>query len=201
MKMLLPNLQWLNDHGYGGLRKAMERSPSHFAHIPQVTIRKNKREWVQVAEALEGEHGKLPNTSWLGANGYHGLLSAMSACPELFKHIAREKCFRTPKEWVRIAEELAKKRGQLPCSAWLLKRGLRGLQVCKLSYPHLFAHIPQERKIKSAEEYVSIAEAIAKEHRGLPNSTWMQRNGHGALYVKIRKHPDLFKHVPRRIAA
>ena len=190
---------WLQKNGYNALSLIMYRHPDLFAHIEQESKRKTPEEWVMVAEKLAKENGgKLPLFSWLKKNGYVSLDSAQNRHPDLFAHIEQEDNGRkTPEEWVQIAEELAKENGgKLPSSTWLKKNGYLGLDALKPRRPDLFAHIEQESKRKTPEEWVMVAEELAKENGGkLHTHQWLTDNGHSGLSAMIYKHPDLFAHI------
>jgi hypothetical protein len=51
---------------------------------------------------------------------------------------------RTPAEWVKLAEKLAKgNKGVLQNTKWLQENGYSGLDQCMRKFPKLFKHIPQ----------------------------------------------------------
>jgi len=160
---------------------------------------KTPEEWVIVAEELAEEHdGTLPNTSWLQKNGYTALYRSMRKQPDLFKHIIQYKKYKTPEEWVIVAKQLAEEHGTLPNQWWLEKNKYAGLDQAMRKQPDLFKHIIQDKKIKTPEEWVLVAEELAEEHdRILPKPRWLQKNQYGGLYQAMKKHPDLFKHIKR----
>jgi hypothetical protein len=62
-------------------------------------------------------------------------------------------------------------------------------------YPDSFSHIPQETKLRTIEEWVSIAEEVAADNGGsLPNTGWFKKNG-WALYQAMQRYPDSFSHI------
>ena len=72
---------------------------------------------------------------------------------------------RTPEEWVLVAEQLVEEHdGTLPNVSWLRDKGYRGLSYTMRNHPDLFKHIKQDRKIKTPEEWVLVAEQLVKEH-------------------------------------
>jgi len=204
---ILPSVNWLLNHGEQELVAAMSRHPEAFAHIKQNrkgAKGRTPREWVCVAKRLMKEHGGvLPNSKWLQENGYGGLNIAMRKHPHLFKHIKQNRKYkkaRTPKEWIRAIERLAKKHGGvLPNCTWLMANGYSSLYAFIRKHPHLFKHIKQDRKYNKAqtlEEWIHVAERLAKEHGGvLPNCQWLRENGYGGLSHVMRKHPHLFQHI------
>jgi hypothetical protein len=100
-------------------------------------------------------------------------------------------------EWVAIAEKLAKKNGgALPTCSWLKSHGYSGLKYSLMAHPQSFKHIKRApRRNHTAEEWVPIAEEVAKKNGGiLPCPTWLFKN-QNALYLCLIKHRKLFKHI------
>jgi len=198
---MLPNSGWLQKNSHIALDCAMRKHPHFFKHIKQISKQgRTPKEWVNVAKKLAKKHdGRLPGDQWRRKNGYSGLSYAMQKHPNLFKHIKQEsKKGRTPQEQVALAEKLAKKHGGvLPNCYWLRKNGYEGLYQIMWKYPRLFRHIKQEsKKGRTPQEWVPIAEKLARKHGGvLPNCHWLIKNNHRGLYVAVRKHPSLFKHI------
>ena len=164
---------------------------------------KPPEEWVSVAEKLAKENGGLtPKVSWLRRNGYGGLTSVLYRHPEQFAHIPREN--NTPekrrKEWVAVAEKLAKENGgRLQGHAWLTRNGYGGLCSCIRAYPSLFAHVPRENthEKRRDQRLMPVAEKLAKESDGLiPGINWLKRNGYGGLATALRRYPEQFAHIP-----
>ncbi len=80
---------------------------------------------------------------------------------------------------------------------WLEKHGLSGLAKAIKKCPDLFAHIEQEKPHRQPEEWVPIAERVARGNGGLlprPKRLIDEMNLTG-LYQAFRKHPGLFKHL------
>jgi hypothetical protein len=68
----------------------------------------------------------------------------MRKFPKMFAHIKQDRKQKSPAEWVKVAETLAKKnRGILQNSRWLQLNGYNGLTQCMRKFPKLFKHIPQ----------------------------------------------------------
>jgi len=86
----LPNPKWLTTNGYSGLYKMLRKNQKLFAHIRQSRRGRKSEEWVREAKRLATKHGRLPNATWLIANGYRGLYKAMRKHPKLFTHIKRD---------------------------------------------------------------------------------------------------------------
>jgi hypothetical protein len=128
-----------------------------------------------------------------------GLNGMMRKRPELFTHIRQEKFGKkSAGQWVPVAEKLAKENGgTLQCGHWLDNNGYSRLYRAMLRYPELFAHIKQENKAgKNAEEWVPIAEKLAKENGGtLQNAKWLKNNGYSGLDRAMKRHPELFAHI------
>lgn len=183
-----------------GLHSAMKAHPELFAHINQESKSGNSPdEWVTIAEKLAKENGgTLQCYGWLVNNGYIGLSKAMIKYPEKFAHINQEnKSGKKPEEWVPIAEKLAKENGgTLKYCKWLQKNGYNGLDQTMRKYPELFAHINQESKKNSPEEWVSIAKKMAKENSGtLQCGNWLRNNGYSGLDYAIKNNPELFANI------
>jgi len=196
----LPNKAWLRKNGYGALISAMASHPDLFKHISVESLRKTPEEQVALANNLANEHnGILPSYSWLKKNGYCALIVFMAKFPKLFAHIKqdrlrpkRERLTVRPEKYVAIAEMLIEKYGEITYSL-MKKHDCRGLLHAMRRYPHLFAHIPWEKKRKTPEEYVPIAQRLIEEHEGfLPNYTWLIENGYNGLQLVMRRHPNLF---------
>jgi hypothetical protein len=158
---------------------------------------KTPEEWVKIAEQLAKENGGyLPKVSYL-QKGYSGLDTCMRTYPELFKHIKQYRRGKTSKEWVRIAENLAKdNNGILPNVGWLIKNKNSSLERYMKRHPELFKHIKQERKNKTSKEYIKIVGKLVKSNNGiLQNSAQLSKEGYRTLNYYIRNHPELFKHI------
>ena len=196
---VLPNYKWLIDNGYNGLAQCMSNHPEKFAHIEQDKKFKSPEEWVVMAEQLAKKHGGvLPNYYWLINNKYKGLDHCIKKYPEKFKHIEQDKKLKSPEEWVVIAEQLSKEHGGiLPNCSWLINnKHHSGLYHCMKNHPEKFEHIKQDsRKGKTPEEWVLVAEQLAKEHGGvLPGSGWLQSK-HGSLAKCMNTNPEKFAHI------
>jgi hypothetical protein len=195
---VLPHIGWLRHNGYVALATAMFTYPKAFAHIKQNRKKKTVEEWVIVAEGLARKnHGVLQNAGWLDARGYSGLYQVMHAHPEAFAHIQQNRKQKTLGEWVVVAENLtAKNRGLLQNSNWLQKNGYSALVRMRKYHPEAFAHIKQDRKIKTLEEHVVVAEGLAERNRDvLPNMEWLQQNGYSGLVFTMYKDPEAFAHI------
>ena len=205
---ILPIGNWLINNGYGGLHSCMRKYPEPFKDIPQDNRKqKTLKEWVIIAEKLAKENdGIFPSRTWIRRNGYSGLSRMMLKHPEKFSHInQRKRITRILKEWIPIAEKLAKENGGiLPSYAWLKKNKYTGLCEFIRKYPESFSHIKQDKRVKNLEEWIQIAERLAKENNGiLPSQTFLTGNGNGytGLARMMRKHPEKFKHIKQnRIA-
>ena len=89
-----------------------------------------------------------------------------------------------------------KAKGKLPYHHWLAKNGYSGLGACKNRHPELFAHMEQDKRRKTPIEWVKIAEQLAADNGGkLPLVVWLLKNGHNALDLCMRNHPELFEHI------
>jgi hypothetical protein len=148
--------------------------------------------------------GKLPSPGWIQKNGYKALSMCMYVHPELFKHIEQDRARpkeKTSKEWVKIAEKLVKdNKDVLHSHTWLNRNGYYGLSSCIRRSPELFKHLKQNKIHKSSEEWIEIAENIAKNNNGvLPDHKWLIDNGYSNFYSYFYNHPNIFKHIKHNI--
>ena len=198
---ILPTAAWIQRNGYYGLAIALRKHPKLFAHLSQeFKGGKKADEWLPIAKQLARENGgKLPCRQWLVDNGYHGLYQMLAKFPKLFKHLEIERKTRPAKDWVPVAEKLAKENGDtLPHYKWLTKNGYYGLAIALNHYPELFAHLSQEHKLRTPAEWVPVVEELAKKNGGkLQSRSWLERNGYNGLAQAVRKHSDLFDHIPQ----
>jgi len=195
----LPTNAWLIENGYGKMVSVRYKWPELFNHIGQERKVKTLKEWVATAERLAKKNdGIIPCDGWLRKNGYVGLHSCMYKHPDFFKHLKQDfNGGKKPDEWVKEAEKLASlNEGILPSGTWLRNNGFTGLRNTIYKWPELFQNIKQDHQRKSAEEWVVLAEGLARDNGGmLPNSGWLQRNGYFALYRVFRMNPNLFGHI------
>lgn len=85
----------------------------------------------------------------------------------------------------------------LPGWTWLKEHGYEALYAAMLKRPELFAHIPRERVRKTVEDWVLIAEALAKKHKVIPTQEWLVVNRYAGLCRMLRKWPERFAHIPQ----
>ena len=153
------------------------------------------------AKRLVIKYGYLPCCSWLRKNGYQSLYQMSRLHYKAFSKFPRpERQYRHLGDWLEIANKLAKKnKGKIPTVTWLLENGYSMLCRQMQKNPDAFSEIEQERHFRRPDEWVAVAEALAKEHNGLPNSYWLQNkeNGYKALDKVMRQHPKLFAHIRR----
>jgi hypothetical protein len=99
--------------------------------------------------------------------------------------------------WVALAPSLAEN-GVVPCGHELRKRGFYGLALAIQKHPELFKGLHMEKRGKSPEEWVPVAEKVAKENGGvLPRRGWLQKHKYSALARVVTLKPDLFRHIPQ----
>jgi hypothetical protein len=198
---ILPCSNWLTKNHYFGLDKAIRKHTELFSHIKQEKLLKTPDEWVTVVEKIaKKNNGLLPNQAWLLKNNYYGLCQIMYKYPEKFSHIKQKKLKKTLKEWVEIAEELAKdNNGILPCSKWLCINGYTGLRLMLSRYPKKFFHIKQNKLVKIVDEWVIIAEKLAKNNNNiLPNYAWLRKHGYEGVSRSKSKYPEKFIHIKKQ---
>jgi hypothetical protein len=127
-----------------------------------------------------------------------GLLSPLEI--KLYESLPRWEWAKqaTITEWVLEAERLAEEHGVLPNDQWLRDNRYRGLQVSMQVHPEAYAHIKQDRKLKTVADWVSVAKRLAEEHEGvLPHSGWLQSHKLVGLQKCILSNPEAFKHIKR----
>jgi len=200
---MLPHGFWLTKNGYVGMVPCMRNHPELFRHIKQDNFGKSPQENIKITEQLAIDNGGiLQNSYWLTNNGYKKIVQCMRNHPKLFKHIKQEKKYKSPKEQVKVAEQLALEHpdGLLRHDYWLLKNGPKGLTDTMRNHPELFKHIKREVIRKKPQEYVKIAEQIAKEQPDgvLPYKEELVRMGRNSLTTHIRKYPKLFAHITQK---
>lgn len=196
----LPSSKWQQTNGFSMLCRKIREFPDSFSHIPRKPKRRTVDRWVKVAEEIARVEGALPQAQWLLDNKYGALYVATRSYPDHFSHIPRKAMRwegKSPQEWVVIAENVASEHGgRLPRYAWLRRNGYGGLKYHKKRHPELFAHIPQG--YLTVEEWVTVAEKLAAEHKSLPPSTWLKAKGYKSLAGVMRRVPEKFAHVPKR---
>lgn len=88
---------------------------------------------------------------------------------ELYKRVPLPpaRIFRTPAEWVPVAEQLAEEHSGLPGTGWLDQNGYSGLGRAIEKHPALFAHIkrlrPSWRPFVEARKYVRTQNLSSKK--------------------------------------
>jgi hypothetical protein len=99
----LPNPWRMIQMGHGGLYRYIKRHPKAFSKFSfdQVLAVDRKRkttfsvsvrdEHLATAEKLTKRHKRLPDFSWLNANGYSRLAAYIRAYPEVFKSLDKKK--------------------------------------------------------------------------------------------------------------
>ena len=86
--------------------------------------------------------------------------------------------------------------GILPSPTWLRANGYGQLYNVIRQNPEAFAHIKQRcGPWRSEDEWVVIAEQLAKQHKGLPGPGWLKKNGFASLYRLLRTRPHRFAHI------
>jgi len=80
----------------------------------------------------------------------------------------------------------------LPCPSWLQKNSYSGLNAAMRVHPELFAHIPQERRVKSPEEQLQLVMQLTENgKKPIPHSHWLRGNGYIGLYKWLLKNPEV----------
>jgi len=130
------------------------------------------------------------------------MTGALGACDlKAFREFV-DRTYRTPEEWVPIAEDLAKKHGGvLPNCMWLIENGYSALDQAMRNYPELFAGFNQKnKKGKTLKEHLQDARRLTKNNEGLlPNYAWLRDNGYGSLNAAIRFYPSEFTNFKQAV--
>ena len=85
-----------------------------------------------------------------------------------------------------------KAKGKIPNSTWLVANNYGALYKCLRDYPELFEHIEREKMIKTPEEWVPIAEQLAKNNEDmLTNYSWLVKNEYNGLLFEPNDSLDL----------
>ena len=145
----------------------------------------------------------LPTQTWLRNHGHQRLADAIDRHPEAFRHIQQEHSSTTPKsrpekkptkleERVQEAEQLAACHdGQIPCAQWLVENGYTKLYGAMWRNPTAFNHLGQNRRNRRPQDWVTLAEELAAKCGGT-------LSGIAGLVYAMKKHPDLFAHIPQK---
>jgi hypothetical protein len=196
MKMLLPSPGWLQENGHSALDSTMRMYPELFAHIPQDSKRgKTLQDWIVIGEKLAKKHGRIPSPKWLQQNHYNGLNNSIRRHPEAFAHIPQDHKRQSLEEHVATAEGLRRKHGQVPHARWLITNNYSGLYSAIQKHPAAFAHIPRDKKGRSLNENIALAEKLTRKHGKLPNPTWLTDNGYHGLNASIHQYPEAYSHI------
>jgi len=104
---------------------------------------------------------------------------------------------KTLAETVLLAEGLAKNNGgMVPGVKWLGTNGYSGVRNAIRKYPEAFAHLKQERRLRTLPESVLLAEKLVKDNGGmLPSGSWLTANGYDHIIKTIRRWPEAFAHI------
>ena len=166
--------------------------------------RRSLQDAVHLAERLaEQNDGVLPTTSWLRKHGHEWLLYWFRKYPQALSHIKRGSNQRSLVSAVCVAETLAKEHGgELPATQWLRDNGHFWLSNLLYKKPAAFAHLRQNKKYKSLDDAVAIAEQLAEDNGGvLPHVQWLLDHGYDALYRQMQRNPKRFVHIKHKKAA
>jgi len=73
-----------------------------------------------------------------------------------------------------------------------------GLNGCIRGNPDSFSHLNRKKIYRTLEEYLTLAEELAKKNNGiLPNSKWLKQNGYHGLYAYAIKNKGCFSHIKK----
>ena len=182
-------------NGHAGLEYAISQYSELFSHIKQDTRQQRQEERVAEAKRLVSKHGKLPNSSWLIANGYRRLYYSLQRHPDAFAKIPRQHKRRHPRGARRNGRSLQRNTGKVPSPGWLRKNG-HGLHHALREHPNAFTHLEQDSKRgRTSREWAMVAESLVKKYGKLPGQRWLRGNGYCGLQNAVTKYPKLFAHL------
>lgn len=167
--------------------------------------RQSLEHWISTAERLSAQHGMLPKRGHLRTMHLNGLAHALMNHPEAFAHVPQDISKRTGarkkvEDHVEEAERLAKEHGKLPNRKWLQQNGYTALDYHLRKRPEVFAHVAQDNKHRTADEWCRLAVELQNKNDGvLPSTTWLRRQNYGGLISAMRNKPDLFKGINKII--
>jgi len=193
----LPSRSWLVANGYSRICSAMSSHPEAFDGIKQERILDKN---VEDAKRLANENGgKLPRNSWLAANGYSRICTAMYNHPDAFDGIEQELSID---ERVEDAKRLANENGgKLPSVTWLIANGYRNICSAMYNHPDDFTDIAQSKEDRILIKNVEDAKRLANENGGkLPRRSWLVANGYNRICSAMSSHPEAFSGIKIRSA-
>jgi len=194
---ILPSFSWLSHNGLEKLAQYIRKNKDKFKDFKQKKKIRSLDEWVEYAEGLEQKHGKLPCSAWLRKNNLGGLSISIRSHPARYAHIQQDRKLMTLDHWVKVAEDLEKEHGEIPCQRKLRQMKLSGLVSSMRLHPDEYAHIKKEyRGGNTIHENVILARQVAKENGGiLPHYAELQRQKRYGLSLVVRKYPVQFKGI------
>ena len=112
-----------------------------------------------------------------------------------FRNILSERTFLD--EWVEIAEHLSKNNNdKIPSFSKLTDMELHGLCIQLVRNPNKFSHLEREKERIYVDEWVEIAEHLAKNNNDkLPAKKVLKQEGYQQLISSIYKHKKKFNHI------
>jgi hypothetical protein len=167
------------------------------------------KDWRRIAEHLVKKYGGIPHTNWLVTHGYWGLYQDMRRNEQKYKHLprtehlkhrGRRKGYNRAKanKWVELAEKLAKaNKGVLPSDADVMRAGYNALNSYIRRHPKLFEHLPREGRETQAQHWRNVAVQLAKQHNGIPPTSWLLKHGYKTFYNYMIRHAEQFSDLPR----
>jgi hypothetical protein len=188
------------------LAGATRRHPKAFAHLQQSKRTKfadRKAMYVQQAEAIAAKNdGVLPVPTDI-AYSNKKLAAVVAREPELFAHIPQAERTKSRQKHleacIKEAEEAAAQNGGALNITQKFQDENPTLTMMIRRNPKAFAHIPRvRRRYHQIEQYVGIAETLAKKNGGkLPPKSKLVTGRYPWLLASIRNHPHLFTHIKR----
>lgn len=203
----IPNAKTLQNAGYSALDKEIRKNGNLFSHLKQHRPheqRKSLSKWVTEARRLALSYGGiLPHHGRLVDMGLSGLAQMLQKHPKAFTGISQEaphSHYKTPEQWVPVAEKLVRETGSIPNQKQLQTGDYGGLARAIRLRPDLFSHLPHTRLQRRPEEWAAIAASLAGNNGGiLPSTGFLQKNGLRALDRMIRIHPHLFSRFKQEV--
>jgi hypothetical protein len=182
---LLPNPQWLKDHGYRTLASHLYKKPDLFAHIPQGRLTKTFQEQVELAERLAQEHGGvLPSMKWLRENGYRSLSLSIWRYPEHFAHILQDRLVKIKRNdhQERLLQLAHNNGGKVPSYTWLMENGYRDIAGYIRKHPTTLLDLGLEQEKRPNSGQMKTKKSGSSLYHGV---SFSQKRHKWAAYITL----------------
>jgi hypothetical protein len=107
-----------------------------------------------------------------------------------------ESQHQSESEKIKLAEKLFRENGTIPHYSQLKRNGYGRLAEFISKYPEKISHLKQDKRVKSIEEWISIAENLPKNNKGeIPSNSILRKGKYLGLLRFMSKYPDKFSHI------